>query len=141
MDGLGGGTAIRRWPEEGIGRIPNWVYTDPEIFARELDRIFGGPSWLYACLEAEIPNPGDFKRSRLGTREVVAVRGEDGAIRVHVNRCAHRSMQFCSANRGHVKEFMCPLPPVDLWPRRKIDRRAVPPGPQRAGRDALGFPA
>jgi salicylate 5-hydroxylase large subunit len=108
MDGLGGGTAIRRWPEEGIGRIPNWVYTDPEIFARELDRIFGGPSWLYACLEAEIPNPGDFKRSRLGTREVVAVRGEDGAIRVLVNRCAHRSMQFCSANRGHVKEFMCP---------------------------------
>ncbi len=36
----------RRWPEEGIGRIPNWVYTDPDIFARELDRIFEGPSWL-----------------------------------------------------------------------------------------------
>ncbi|HEX3884601.1 MAG TPA: aromatic ring-hydroxylating dioxygenase subunit alpha [Stellaceae bacterium] len=108
MDGLGGGTAIRRWPQEGIGRIPNWVYTDPAIFAQELERIFDGPSWLYTCLEAEIPNPGDFKRSRLGTREVVAVRGEDGAVHVLVNRCAHRSMQVCSANRGHVKEFMCP---------------------------------
>lgn len=108
MDGLGGGAATRRWPEGGLGRIPNWVYTDPDIFARELDRIFEGPSWLYTCLEAEIPNPGDFKRSRLGTRECVAVRGEDGQIRVLVNRCAHRSMQFCSANRGQVREFMCP---------------------------------
>ena len=25
-----------------------------------------------------------------------------------VNRCAHRSMQFCMANRGTVKEFVCP---------------------------------
>ena len=56
----------RRWPEGGSSRIPNWVYTDPEIFAREQQRIFAGPSWLYVCLESEIPNPGDFKRSRLG---------------------------------------------------------------------------
>lgn len=102
------GLAARRWPEQGISRIPNWVYTDPDIFARELERIFAGPSWLYTCLEAEIPNPGDFTRSRLGAREVVAVRAADGQINVLVNRCAHRSMQFCSANRGTVKEFTCP---------------------------------
>ncbi|MBV9552748.1 MAG: aromatic ring-hydroxylating dioxygenase subunit alpha, partial [Alphaproteobacteria bacterium] len=56
----------------------------------------------------ELPNPGDFVRSRLGTRETVAVRGADGAVRVLVNRCAHRSMQFCAANRGTVREFTCP---------------------------------
>ncbi len=71
--------------------VPNWVYTDPEIFARENERVFGANHWLYVCLEAEIPNPGDFKRSRLGTRDVVAVRDGDGAINVLVNRCAHRS--------------------------------------------------
>ena len=97
----------RRWPE-AAARVPNWVYTDPEIFAREQERIFSGPSWLYTCLEAEIPNPGDFKRSRLGAREVVAVRNRDGAVNVLVNRCAHRSMQFCMTNRGTVKEFVCP---------------------------------
>lgn len=107
-DGGTAGIAARRWPENGAARIPNWVYTDPDIFARELERIFAGPSWLYACLEAEIPNPGDFKRSRLGAREVVAVRDKDGTINVLVNRCAHRSMQFCQANRGSVKEFTCP---------------------------------
>jgi salicylate 5-hydroxylase large subunit len=106
--GIGASSATRQWPAAGASRVPNWVYTDPEIFAREQERIFAGPSWLYVCLEAEIPNPGDFTRSRLGMREVVAVRGTDRQIRVLVNRCAHRSMQFCSANRGTVKEFTCP---------------------------------
>jgi nitrite reductase/ring-hydroxylating ferredoxin subunit len=82
----------RVWPGEGCSRVPNWVYTDPEIFARENERIFGANDWLYVCLEAEIPNPGDFQRSQLGTREVVAVRGRDGEINVLLNSCAHRGM-------------------------------------------------
>jgi salicylate 5-hydroxylase large subunit len=98
----------RRWPDAGSSRIPNWVYTDPEIFAREQDRVFEGPGWLYVCLEAEIPKPGDFTRCRLGTKEVVAVRGLAGEVNVLVNRCAHRSAQFCSASRGTLKEFVCP---------------------------------
>ena len=98
----------RRWPDAGSSRIPNWVYTDPDIFAREERRIFAGQSWLYVCLESEIPEPGDFKRSRLGTVETVAVRDAAGEIAVLVNRCAHRSAQFCSAPRGTVKEFVCP---------------------------------
>lgn len=24
-----------QWPKEGISRIPYWVYTDPEVYARE----------------------------------------------------------------------------------------------------------
>jgi salicylate 5-hydroxylase large subunit len=106
--GAAGRLAGRQWPAERAARVPNWVYTDPDIFARELERIFEGPSWLYTCLDAEIPEPGAFKRSRLGAREVVAVRQKDGSVAVLVNRCAHRSMQFCSANRGTVKEFTCP---------------------------------
>ncbi len=105
--GAAGAHVSWRWPEKAA-RVPNWVYTDPDIFAREQERIFSGPSWLYTCLEAEIPNPGDFKRSRLGTREAVAVRNRDGAVTVLVNRCAHRSMQFCMTNRGTAKEFVCP---------------------------------
>jgi salicylate 5-hydroxylase large subunit len=100
--------SARQWPAAGPSRIPNWVYTDPDIFAREQERIFQGPNWLYVCLDAEIPNPGDFTRSKLGAREVVAVRGMDGQVRVLINRCAHRSMQFCSANRGTATEFTCP---------------------------------
>ncbi len=101
-------SAPRAWPDGGTSSVPNWVYTDAAIFSREVERIFGANDWLYVCLEAEVPNPGHFKRSQLGSRDVIAVRGNDGAINVLVNRCAHRSMQVCTANRGSAKELVCP---------------------------------
>ena len=39
-------------------------------------------------LEAEIPNPGDFKRTFVGERQVIMVRDAGGAVRVVENRCA-----------------------------------------------------
>ena len=100
--------AARTWPDGGPSRVPNWIYTDPAIFRREMERIFTANDWLYVCLESELPNPGDFKRAQLGNREVIAVHGADGIINVLVNRCAHRSMQVCTVSRGSTKEFVCP---------------------------------
>lgn len=100
--------ARHQWPKEGISRIPYWVYTDPEIYAREQERIFCGRSWAYVALEAEIPTPGDFKRSFIGDKPVIVVRDEAGGINVVENRCAHRGAQFCQQPLGHVTEFMCP---------------------------------
>jgi len=98
----------RRWPDEGVARIPYWVYSDPTVYEREQEKIFGGSSWCYVGLAVEIPNPGDFKRSFVGDRSVVLVRGNDGEINVVLNRCAHRGVQFCRKPLGHAKEFMCP---------------------------------
>ena len=36
------------------------------------------------------------------------MRDRDGAVRVVVNRCAHRGVQFCQRNFGNATEFMCP---------------------------------
>ena len=54
------------------------------------------------------PIPATSSAASSAIAEVVAVRGSDGAINVLVNRCAHRSMQFCTASRGSAKEFVCP---------------------------------
>ena len=96
------------WPKEGIARIPYWVYSDPEIYAREQERIFCGASWSYVALEAELPRPGDFKRTFIGEKPVVVVRDKDGSVNVVENRCAHRGVQFCQKHLGNVPEFMCP---------------------------------
>jgi salicylate 5-hydroxylase large subunit len=99
----------RSWPQEGISRVPHWIYTDPELYALEQERIFRGPSWSYVALEAELPNPGDFKRSFVGDKSVVVVRDESGEINVLENRCAHRGTQFCQRHLGNAgREFMCP---------------------------------
>ena len=96
------------WPKEGITRIPYWIYSDPEIYAREQERIFCGASWSYVALDAELPRPGDFKRTFIGEKPVVVVRDKDGSVNVVENRCAHRGVQFCQKHLGNVAEFMCP---------------------------------
>lgn len=100
-----------QWPKEGISRIPYWVYTEPEIYAREQERIFCGNSWAYVALEAEIPTAGDFKRTYISDKPVVVVRDEVGSVTVVENRCAHRGLQFCQTHLGHVH---VPVPPVDV---------------------------
>jgi salicylate 5-hydroxylase large subunit len=96
-------------PQEAVTtRVPFALYSDPEMFAREQERIFQGPAWNYVALGVEVPNPGDFKRSWVGDRPVVVTRGADGAVRVLPNRCAHRGVEFCRAERGTTRRFQCP---------------------------------
>jgi salicylate 5-hydroxylase large subunit len=98
----------RKWPEEGVSRIPYWVYTDPAVYQREMDVIFAGHSYNYVGLECEIPNPGDFRRSFIGDKPVVFLRDQDGKVNVVANRCAHRGVKFCYSEHGNTTEFICP---------------------------------
>jgi salicylate 5-hydroxylase large subunit len=94
--------------KESSSRIPFSVYTDEQIYKRELERLFYSGHWCYVGLEAEIPNSGDFKRTVIGERSVIMIRGEDGAVNVVENVCAHRGMQFCRERHGNKKELVCP---------------------------------
>jgi salicylate 5-hydroxylase large subunit len=98
----------RLWPTEGISRVPYWIYSDPDLYAREQQRIFYGPNWSYVALEAEVPNAGDFKRTFIGDKSVVVIRDGEGGINVVENRCAHRGIQFCQRHLGNHAEIMCP---------------------------------
>lgn len=96
------------WPEDGLTRIPDWVYTDPIIYEREVEKIFHGRTWNFVALECEIPNPGDYIRSNVGPTPVVVARAADSSINVFENRCAHRAAEFCRELSGNTKEFVCP---------------------------------
>lgn len=98
----------RVWETEGSSRIPFWAYTDGDIYKKELDRLFYKGHWCYIGLGAEVPNPGDFKRTVIGERSVVMTRDMDGDINVVENVCAHRGMQFCRERHGNKKELVCP---------------------------------
>ena len=96
------------WHANGSSRVPFQAYTDAEIYRRELERLFYRAHWCYVALEAEIPNPGDFKRTFVGERQVIVVRDLDGRINVVENHCAHRGVAFCEENFGNRKDFVCP---------------------------------
>ena len=70
--------------------MPFEVFTRADVFAREQEAIFRGPVWNYVALEAEIPEPSDFKTSFVGDTPIIVSRAEDGSLHAFVNRCAHR---------------------------------------------------
>ena len=98
----------RNWTTDREAKVPYWVYSDPDVYATELERIWYGPHWLYCALEAEIPNVGDYKTTTLGQRPVVVVRSAADEVTVVENRCAHRGVKFCQARFGHAKDLLCP---------------------------------
>jgi anthranilate 1,2-dioxygenase large subunit len=99
--------AALHWPPEGFTRVPYQVFVDPAIYAREQERIFRGPTWSYVALEAELPNPGDFKATFIGDTPVVICRDREGELHAFVNRCAHRGALVCREMRGNRNTHVC----------------------------------
>ncbi|NMG67375.1 Rieske 2Fe-2S domain-containing protein [Azoarcus indigens] len=96
------------WRAPDSSRVPFWAYTREDLYREELERFFYKGHWCYIGLEAEVPNPGDFRRSAVGERSVILVRDMDGAINVVENVCSHRGVRFCRERHGNRKDFLCP---------------------------------
>lgn len=99
--------SVYRWPEEGGARAPYWVFTDQAVYEREQERIFRGRVWHYLGVEAEVPEPGSYKTTRIGDAPVILCRDEEGRLRAMVNRCAHRGNIVCREQFGKAKQFYC----------------------------------
>jgi len=89
------------------GMIPAHIYSDPEVFELERERVFGR-SWVFLAHESEIPAAGDFVLRRIVDDSFIVVRDNAGAVRVHFNMCIHRGMQVCRAEQGNATHFRCP---------------------------------
>ncbi|HKS89459.1 MAG TPA: Rieske 2Fe-2S domain-containing protein [Stellaceae bacterium] len=95
------------WPALDYSRVPYRLYHDADVYEREQQRVFRGPTWNYLGLEAELPNPGDFRRTWVGDTPVVVNRDRAGVIRAFVNRCAHRGALVRREAWGNAKEHVC----------------------------------
>jgi phenylpropionate dioxygenase-like ring-hydroxylating dioxygenase large terminal subunit len=82
-------------------RVHRSVYTDQEIFDREVERILEG-TWVYCGHESQVPSPGDFHAVTIGRQPMLMVRGTDRKVRVLYNRCPHRGVQVCGSRSGNT---------------------------------------
>ena len=96
-----------QWPTADSSRVPYRVFTDPQIFEREQQRIYQGPTWHFLALADEVANPGDFKSTFIGTTPVVVTRTRDGDVAAWINRCAHRGAIVCRELRGNARIHRC----------------------------------
>lgn len=85
-------------------RVHRDVYSDPEVFAMEMEKIYG-QAWIYVAHESQIPEPGDYVTSRVGLDEVIVVRGRDRAVNVMINRCPHKGAQLVADQKGNTGGF------------------------------------
>ncbi|MFJ2759010.1 Rieske 2Fe-2S domain-containing protein [Nocardioides sp. NPDC087217] len=88
-------------------KVHGSLYTDPAIFAEELQKIWF-KTWVFVGHESEVPQPNDYVRKRLATQDVVMTRDKDGEVHLLVNRCAHRGLQVCDDAKGNSSSFRCP---------------------------------
>ena len=85
--------------------IPAPYYTDPELPARENERIFAR-TWQVVGHRGQLANPGDFFTTELLGEPLLLVRGSRGELRGFFNVCRHRAgppAEGC----GSRKVFRC----------------------------------
>lgn len=90
----------------GTGPVPASNYTSAEFFKREVEKVWL-KTWQFACLEDDIPAPGDTHVYELVNRSVLIVRQENGGIKAFLNVCLHRGRKLVTAN-SCKQQFRCP---------------------------------
>lgn len=87
-------------------RIHRSIYTDPEVFDLEMERIFEN-TWVYLGHESQVKEPGDYLTVNIGRRPVIMVRDKDGSINVLHNQCTHRGAKVAGKKCGNARAFRC----------------------------------
>lgn len=87
-------------------RVHSRLYTDPEIFDDEMDRIFHR-GWVFVGHASEVAKPGDFRLKRIGRQPVIMVRDLAGQVHLLLNRCRHRGATVCQDEHGNARTFRC----------------------------------
>ena len=89
------------------GIISREIFVNDNIFADELEKLFAR-AWLLIGHDSQIPEPGDYFTSRMGTESVILCRDKQRQIHVFLNTCRHRGMKVCRYDQGNTPLFTCP---------------------------------
>ena len=87
-------------------RVHRNVYTDPEIFELEMQRIWAR-SWIYIGHESQVPEPGNYITLSYGKVPVVMVRDNKDEVHVLHNRCGHKGAKLVDKPCGKIPAFRC----------------------------------
>lgn len=82
-------------------------YTDPAIYALELERIVYR-NWILAGHASEWQAPGDYRSVAAAAESAIVVRGTDGELRAFANVCRHRGSRICLDDGGRADALICP---------------------------------
>jgi len=92
--------------DEASFTLPPDAYTDPDLYALEVERIFRR-EWLLIGRASDVAQPGDWFTIDVLDDPLLVVRGTDGQVRAFANICRHRYMPVALERKGNDKRFVC----------------------------------
>ena len=81
-------------------------YTDPDVFAHELDHIFAR-TWQLVGHVSQVASPGQVFTAPVGDESVLVV-NHDGAVRGFYNVCQHRGHRLVESDFAELSAITCP---------------------------------
>jgi benzoate/toluate 1,2-dioxygenase alpha subunit len=93
-------------PADAAFRVQKAIYSDPDIFELELERIFSRV-WNYVCHESQVREVGDYVATEIGRQPVFATRSKDGDVKVFFDACAHRGARLTTRRSGKASTITC----------------------------------
>ena len=111
--------------------LPSYVYTDPEIFELEKEKIFYR-SWQFVAHRSSFEKPGDYVTVQICDQNLFVMMGKDNELRAFYNVCQHRAHELLPAGSGNVKStIVCPY---HAWAfEREGQLRGAPRAKNRPG--------
>ena len=89
--------------------LPTSRYTDPATMAEEWDKLWT-KTWLFAGVESDVKEPGDWFRFDIARESLIVARTETGAIKAFYNACKHRGTRLVETDFGRgASGFACPF--------------------------------
>ena len=82
-------------------------YIEASAVAAEWEAIWTR-CWLFAGLESDLPDVGDYFVYNVGVESIVILRDEESRIRAFYNVCQHRGNRIFTNERGAVQQVACP---------------------------------
>ncbi len=101
-------TCLNSWTRASPGfSLPRPFYSDPAIYAADLDAIFHR-HWLFAAATCELREPGDVVTFSVGPSSILVLRDQHGELRGYFNTCRHRGARLVDAACGRMRALTCP---------------------------------
>ena len=117
-------------PQESY-TLPSYVYTDPEVYEIEKEKIFYR-SWQFVAHRSSFEKPGDYVTLQICDQNLFVMMGKDDELRAFYNVCQHRAHELLPPGRGNVKSVI--VCPYHAWAfEREGPLRGAPRSQNRPG--------
>jgi glycine betaine catabolism A len=96
-----------RLPLERATMLPGAAFTDPAVFAWEIEHLFQD-GWVCVAHAGQIAARGAYVMVELGEESVFVVADDHGVAHAFLNTCRHRGARLVDASEGRVGRLQCP---------------------------------